>query len=47
MKKIAELKKFAKYRKKMNEKILNLKNRELNRFFTLDSGVYRKGIFIK
>ncbi len=34
---------FQKYRKKMNQKILDSNNLDIKRFFALDSSVYRKG----
>ncbi|MHA1687452.1 MAG: carboxymuconolactone decarboxylase family protein [Candidatus Heimdallarchaeaceae archaeon] len=34
---------FKEFRKQMNEKIFALKNKQINRFFALDSGVYREG----
>lgn len=34
---------FKEFRKQMNEKIFALKNKQIKRFFALDSGVYREG----
>ena len=37
------LKEFQEFREKMNEKILDAGNREINRFFALDNRTYEKG----
>lgn len=34
---------FEKFRKRMNEKILDAGNRDINRFFALDNRVYEEG----
>ena len=38
-----ELFDFKKHREEMNEKIFNLQNKQINRLFALDSGVYLDG----
>ncbi|ACL69648.1 carboxymuconolactone decarboxylase family protein [Halothermothrix orenii] len=38
-----DLKMFREYREKMNEKILSEKNLNINRFFNLDTRVYKDG----
>ena len=38
-----ELMEFRDYRKKMNEKIFAMQNKNINRIFAIDSGSYREG----
>lgn len=38
-----DLLEFKKFRAKMNKKIAELQNKQINRFFALDSAVYREG----
>ena len=37
------LEKYKDYRKAMNEKIFALKNKQINRFFAIDTAIYREG----
>ena len=38
-----EFEDFKIYRKRMNEKIFDLKNKQINRFYSLDTGSYLEG----
>lgn len=38
-----KLEEFKKYREKMNKKILNSGNKQITRFFALDSRAYEEG----
>ncbi|MHA1200082.1 MAG: hypothetical protein ACTSQF_12195 [Candidatus Heimdallarchaeaceae archaeon] len=38
-----EFEEFKIKRKEMNEKIINLQNKQVNRFFALDTGAYQEG----
>lgn len=39
-----KLEEFKKYREKMNEKILNSGNKQITRFFALDTRAYEEGV---